>query len=558
LSNSIKHRLSTIDAKDVKRLCSDKVYKKGVTYFKEGRNSKQIIHGNLLSGDVEGNEVPIYHVKIRYENGTIFSNCTCPYEFEELCKHSVSLLLNWIYKREQFTDVDLFLEDIKEKSKEEVLIIIKRWIYLYPTILLDYSEHDLKVFDNKMEKLFSSNEQFYHNPGKLLEELEGFNEVLKEYKIKSDIESFDIIKSNTEKCIKNYSKVRYYDEGGVFIHLVEQLLETYSEMLRKMDPEWSIKENIHKDNLKMFLKDENFFSDFIARIIVNSCNTSNDLIFMENAILKEIESRSKNKKEQEHGYDEYYTISKIIHLLLDLYEKNKDYGKFIQICEKELKYCYFRYIEYLESSGKIENAIIYCNTALDYAKGLEQVDLFTKLGDLEVKQENKEKALSYYMNAFGIKSQDQEELLEKIRKISRSLNKWENIKEDIVLKLEKTKQYYELIEIYLKDSDFDMAYKVASQNDNCDIYIKEKVAKALKKRFPERAADLYKIIGERFLNRPNRESYRTALHYFKEIKKIYYSLGYQTEFKSYVDILRSKNIKKRLLQRELSKLDDRL
>ena len=162
------------------------------------------------------------------------------------------------------------------------------------------------------------------------------------------------------------------------------------------------------------------------------------------------------------------------------------------------------------------------------------------------------------MNAFGIKSQDQEELLEKIRKISRSLNKWENIKEEIVLKLEKTKHYYELIDIYLKDDDFYMAYKVASQNDKCDIHLKEKVAKALKKRFPERAADLYKIIGESFVNRPNRESYRTALHYFKEIKKIYYSLGYQTEFKSYVDNLRSKNIKKRLLQQELSKLDDQL
>ena len=74
----------------------------------------------------------------------------------------------------------------------------------------------------------------------------------------------------------------------------------------------------------------------------------------------------------------------MVHLLLDLYEKNKDYEKYIQICEKELKYCYFRYIEYLESIGKIEKAIIYCNMALEYAKGLEQIDLYIKLGDLEV------------------------------------------------------------------------------------------------------------------------------------------------------------------------------
>ncbi len=39
--NSIKNSLSNFDAKDVKRLCSDKVYRKGLTYFKEKRISKQ-------------------------------------------------------------------------------------------------------------------------------------------------------------------------------------------------------------------------------------------------------------------------------------------------------------------------------------------------------------------------------------------------------------------------------------------------------------------------------------------------------------------------------------
>lgn len=555
--NSIKNSLSNFDAKDVKRLCSDKVYRKGLSYFKEKRISKQIIHGNHLIGEVEGNQSPSYHVKIRNENDKIFSTCTCPYDYEEFCKHSVSLLLNWIYKHEQFTDIDLFLEDIKEKSKEEILIIIERWICLHPAIILDYSDHNLKALENKIERLFSSNEEFYPNP-RLLEELEEFSEVLEEYKIKRDIESFNIIKSILEKCIKNYSKVDYYDgDGSIFVQFVEQLVEIYSKMLQNLDIEWPNKQKIHEDNLKMFLKEENSFPDFIPKAIVDSCNTGNDFIFMENLVLKEIENRIKKKKEQKGGYD-HYIISKMVHLLLDLYEKNKDYEKYIQICEKELKYCYFRYVEYLESIGKIEKSIIYCNMALEYAKGLEQIDLYIKLGDLEFRQENKEKALSHYMNAFSIKSQDQEELLEKIRKTSQSLDTWKNIKEEIILKLEKKKHYCELIDIYLKDDDLYLAYKVASQNDKCDIYLKEKVAKALKKSFPERAADLYKILGESFVNRPNRESYRTALHYFKRMKKIYFSLGYQKEFKSYIDNLRSKNIKKRLLQQELSKLDDQL
>ncbi len=72
-------------------MCLDKVYRKGLTYFKEKRISEQIIHGNLLIGEVEGNQNPTYHVKIRNENDKIFSICTCPYDYEEFCKHSVSL-----------------------------------------------------------------------------------------------------------------------------------------------------------------------------------------------------------------------------------------------------------------------------------------------------------------------------------------------------------------------------------------------------------------------------------------------------------------------------------
>ncbi len=109
--------------------------------------------------------------------------------------------------------MDLFLEDIKGKSKEEILIIIERWIW-HPAIILDSSDKNLKALENKIECLFSSNEEFYPNYG-LLKELEEFSEVLNKSKIKRDLHSFDIIKSILEKCIKNYSKVDYSDDGVV-------------------------------------------------------------------------------------------------------------------------------------------------------------------------------------------------------------------------------------------------------------------------------------------------------------------------------------------------------
>jgi hypothetical protein len=61
--DSIRDVFTNLKTKDVKKLCSDKVYRRGLTYFKEERISKQIIYGNFLSGEVQGQEISNYHVK---------------------------------------------------------------------------------------------------------------------------------------------------------------------------------------------------------------------------------------------------------------------------------------------------------------------------------------------------------------------------------------------------------------------------------------------------------------------------------------------------------------
>ena len=50
--NSIRDVFTNLKTNDVKKLCSDKVYRRGLIYFKEERISKQIIYGNFLSGEV--------------------------------------------------------------------------------------------------------------------------------------------------------------------------------------------------------------------------------------------------------------------------------------------------------------------------------------------------------------------------------------------------------------------------------------------------------------------------------------------------------------------------
>ena len=81
----------------------------------------------------------------------------------------------------------------------------------------------------------------------------------------------------------------------------------------------------------------------------------------------------------------------MVDILLDMYEK-----KFLLLSEKEFEHSYFRYIEYLESKGQIDEAIQCCTRALDFAKGFLKTDLIEKMGDLRHACGDNYESLSLY------------------------------------------------------------------------------------------------------------------------------------------------------------------
>jgi uncharacterized Zn finger protein len=149
------------------------VFERGLAYFREGRASNTQIHGMNLRGDVQGSEFRSYRIKIEYDNksGRLIPNCTCPFDQEEFCKHSITLLLHWIHRREEFLNVDLVLKELRNKSNEELLTLIEESIRVNPDIIFHVSNPHSKTFKKRLEALFS-NQVDYHNVHELVEKLE--------------------------------------------------------------------------------------------------------------------------------------------------------------------------------------------------------------------------------------------------------------------------------------------------------------------------------------------------------------------------------------------------
>jgi uncharacterized Zn finger protein len=537
------YKLKTVDVKD---LCSKQVYKRGLAYFKEGRVTNTQIHDGLtLRGEVQGSELKRYRVRIYCENGRkLTANCTCPFDFEIFCKHSISLLLQWVHNKEEFLNIDSVMANLRTKSKKELLTLIEDSITSNSNIFIDnISNLDNKRFKKWLDELFLDRVDYYH-VDELIGELDKITDSAEKLFKRNNIqESFNLVKNIVDVCIKNYDVVD--DSDGMLAKFIEECLNLYARIIQLLNVDWTVKKKIHEDNWKIFVMDKYDLSDSISKMIVDSCMTENDFIFIEKLASDELRIR-KTK-----GHD--YQISEIVDLLLDIYEKNKDDKKFLLLCEKEFKYSYFRYMENLESKGRISEAVECCKTALGFEKGLLRIQLIEKLGDLIYTQGNIEESLRLYINAYKEKSEE-DGLLDKINHVSKELGRWKKVKDELTFFMNQKGDNHQLVEIYLRDNDLDSAFKIVSQEDASNLYDVERVAKGCEKSMPHEAAELYRKLGEEFIKQSDRNGYRLGKYDYKNMKRLYEAMGKAEEFKIYINAVRFANRKKRALQEELSEL----
>jgi superfamily II DNA or RNA helicase len=84
-----------IDDFDVRDWVSSKVYNRGVEYFRNERVvSFEVDDEDNIHAEVEGSD--LYDVDVSWErDGEPVVRCTCPYDWEPLCKHAVAAILFW-------------------------------------------------------------------------------------------------------------------------------------------------------------------------------------------------------------------------------------------------------------------------------------------------------------------------------------------------------------------------------------------------------------------------------------------------------------------------------
>ncbi|MCD6559662.1 MAG: SWIM zinc finger family protein [Palaeococcus sp.] len=118
-----------MNMQEVRRIFGSKIFARGEKYYREGRVLGAVKIGDMIYAQVRGNKT----YRVEFDLKKKRSLCTCPYRVN--CKHGVAAFL--AYSNGEFFDGDAFLASLKEKSKEEILKILRELLENNPEILLE-------------------------------------------------------------------------------------------------------------------------------------------------------------------------------------------------------------------------------------------------------------------------------------------------------------------------------------------------------------------------------------------------------------------------------------
>ncbi|MBN1313368.1 MAG: SWIM zinc finger family protein [Anaerolineae bacterium] len=121
--------------KQIRDRADSNSFAKGQSYYKGGAISDMVLRGDRLEGLCEGSQPSPYRVLIKFdEDGIADASCTCPYDWGGDCKHIVALLLNYLNEPEKFEERASPDDTLKERSKEELIALIREMIERQPDL----------------------------------------------------------------------------------------------------------------------------------------------------------------------------------------------------------------------------------------------------------------------------------------------------------------------------------------------------------------------------------------------------------------------------------------
>lgn len=221
-----EEKLPKVTEAHVRELASEKSFARGETYFRDGAVLEPVRQVMELRAQCEGSDYELYQVSATLaKSGIAETSCTCPYDYEGICKHLVALLLTYVHEPQAFRSIPPLSALLAGRSREELIALIGELIKREPGLL---SLVELSVATEEATQGKPLDVAAYRRQTRRALRHESEHVVEKE------------LRALRELAARSAKAGDWLNAGAVYHAVLDEAVRGYDDMLREIDEDGGI------------------------------------------------------------------------------------------------------------------------------------------------------------------------------------------------------------------------------------------------------------------------------------------------------------------------------
>lgn len=560
---------------DIRRYTDPGSFQRGYRYYLDGAILDPVRQENELRAECMGSQPLPYSVTVTLdEKGIADYECSCPRG--GFCKHIVALLLTWIYKPESFRVIPPLDELLAERSREELIALIKEMLARHPDLVrlvelpLQPSgtvAFEPEAFRRQIQYALSRDSAEW-----AARELERLLETANRY-----LEAGNPIAAGTIYHLILSETVRRYedwwtqwDEDGEISCVLGDCAEGLDRCLEPGVAGPEARRQWLEALLEATLRDIELGGIDLAwpadEVLLRRA-TDEEWEWIEERVRREIQGARDWRREclvrflaarlEMKGREdaaaalllEQGTPEQRAFLLVKLGRVEEA----LEIARQHfanLPGLVLRLADALVEAGHQEEAVAY--VAAEMSRGRLAWHYRPWLARHFEKHGHQEAALDIWRRQFG--DFPGFDTYRELRRLATDLGIWETLRPALLAELDPKRHASLLLEIALDEKDVARALEIAATPGTwLDIDQFVRVAEAAEGEYPLKALEIYRRLAERAIAARSRANYQVAAGYLRRVRELYRRLDEEEAWEAYIARLREENKRLRALQDELNK-----
>lgn len=558
-------KVPRITESNVRAWVDARSFERGNRYFAGGRIQQPRRQDDVLKAECAGSMPRPYRVEATLNDGRIVAaECSCPVGLGGHCKHVAALLLTWVHEPEAFSDIEDTDEMLAQRSKEDLITLIKRMLARHPDLedLLmlptagAITDVDVEQIERQVAALierFSYEYDYAYGYGgafELQRELRPILDLGKEYLALDDWRNAAAVFAAVPPLVLDAYEAFHDEEGHIHV-IIDECIEHLQSCLQRSNPDDPGDAAARRDIFRVLLDVRQWDVNFGG---IDMGYEAHPIILEEATAAEKAEIvqwvQEAMPPDDDDSWSTEWRRQAYGAWLLDLQADTLDDETYLRICRESGRTSDL--VNRLLELDRVDEAVHEAQEAGDYTL-LQLADLFVRHGHEPIAADllwerngtSDDRRLQEWLKQHAIRHEDWAEALriatslfwqrpsregyKEIRELASQVQRWDQERANVLARLEREEEFDLLTEIHLLENNVALAMETVRQarttkRSGWAIYNRQReldVAQAAEAEFPREAIKIYEAEVRRLIDARGRDNYATAASYLQRVKALY-------------------------------------